>query len=109
MCFTIPPKKKRNLFPFFVKVGPNSSGFPKKNASYSHYFGKLAKDRKKRKRKRKNLETKKKKKREIQKKRQQVFAALLFEFWPAHVYYHNLVCVLQPCLLPLLHPHQPQN
>ena len=41
--------------------------------------------------------------------RQPVFAALLFEFWPAQVYYLNSVCVLQPWLLPLLHPHQHMN
>ena len=98
-------KKKKKLFPAFVKV-PNYSGFRKKNASYWHYFGKLPRDRKKS--KRKNWETKKKK-REIQKKRQPVFAALLFEFWPAQVYCLDSVCVLQPWLLPLLHPHQPQN
>ena len=36
MCFTIPPKKKKKkLFPSFMKVGPN----------YSHYFGKVAEKR----------------------------------------------------------------
>ena len=34
-----------------------------------------------------------------EKKRQPVFAALLFEFWPTHLYYLNSVCVLQPWIV----------
>ena len=65
--FTIPPKKKKKkLFPSFMKVGPNYSHYFGKVAEkrMPHYFGKLAE-----KRGRERTWKPKKKKREIQKKK----------------------------------------